>query len=88
MWKKVPQPTILEQKEAELVALNVQSASAVQLVQNTIDGLSETNAQIQAKIEEIDAIQKRFSDARGGLEATYNKNQRIMQNFKTMLCVE
>lgn len=88
MWKKAPQPSILEQKEAELVALNVQSASAIQLVQNTIDGLSETNAQIQAKIEEIDAIQKRFSDARGGLEATYSKNERIMQNFKTMLCVE
>lgn len=88
MWKKASQPSILEQKEAELVALNVQSASAIQLVQNTIDGLSETNAQIRAKIEEIDVIQKRFSDARGGLEATYGKNERIMQNFKAMLCVE
>lgn len=29
MWKKTPQPSILEQKEAELVALNVQSASAI-----------------------------------------------------------
>lgn len=89
MWKKaVPQQNILEQKEAELVALTVQSTSAIQLVQNTIDGLSETNAQIQAKIEEIDAIQKRFADTRGGLEATYNKNERIMKNFKTLLCTE
>lgn len=81
-------PNILEQKEAELVALNAKSASAVQLVQATIDGLDKTNAQIQTKIEEIDAIQRRFSDTRNGLEATYSKNQKIMQNFKTLLCAE
>lgn len=88
MWKKQIQPSILEQKEAELVDLTVQSTSAIQLVQNTIDGLNETNAQIQAKIEEIDAIQKRFTDTRDGLEATYNKNERIMKNFKSLLCAE
>lgn len=88
MRKKQLQQNIIEQKEAELVALTVQSTSAIQLVQNTIDGLNETNAQIQAKIEEIDAIQKRLADTRGGLDATYNKNARIMQNFKTLLCTE
>lgn len=88
MWKKQIQPSILEQKEAELVDLTVQSTSAIQLVQSTIDGLNETNAQIQAKIEEIDAIQKRFTDTRDGLEATYNKNERIMKNFKSLLCAE
>lgn len=79
---------ILEQKEAELVALNNKSESAIQLVQATIDGLDRTNSQIQTKIEEIDEIQRRFSNTRDGLEATYNKNQKIMQNFKTLLCVE
>ena len=81
-------PDILEQKEAELVALNNKSESAIQLVQATIDGLDRTNSQIQTKIEEIDEIQRRFSSTRDGLEATYNKNQKIMQNFKTLLCIE
>lgn len=81
-------PNILEQKEAELAALNNKSESAIQLVQATIDGLDRTNSQIQTKIEEIDEIQRRFSNTRDGLEATYNKNQKIMQNFKTLLCIE
>ena len=79
---------ILEQKEAELVALNERSASAVQLVQATIEGLDRTNAQIQMKMEEIKEIQNRFACVRDGLEATYNKNQKIAQNFKALLCVE
>lgn len=79
---------ILEQKEAELVALSNKSDSAIQLVRATIDGLDRTNSQIQTKIEEIDEIQRRFSNTRDGLEATYNKNQKIMQNFKTLLCIE
>lgn len=79
---------ILEQKEAELLALNDKSESAVRLVQATIDGLERTNSQIQEKIEEIDEIQRRFSNTRDGLEATYNKNQQIAKNFKTLLCVE
>lgn len=81
-------PNILEQKESELVALNNKSDSAIQLVRATIDGLDRTNSQIQTKIEEIDEIQRRFSSTRDGLEATYNKNQKIMQNFKTLLCIE
>ena len=79
---------ILEQKEAELISLNAKSDSAIRLVRATIDGLDKTNVEIQSKIEEIDAIQKRFADARDGLEATYSKNQKIAQNFKALLCVE
>lgn len=79
---------ILEQKEAELVSLNMQSASAVQLVQNTIDGLDRTNSQIKEKIDEIEMIQRQFSDIQCGLESTYNRNNKIMQNFKAMLCID
>lgn len=79
---------ILEQKEAELVSLNMQSASAVQLVQNTIDGLDRTNSQIKEKIDEIEMIQRQFSDIQSGLESTYNRNNKIMQNFKAMLCID
>lgn len=79
---------ILEQKEAELVSLNMQSASAVQLVQNTIDGLDRTNSQIKEKIDEIKLIQRQFSDIQSGLEVTFNRNNKIMQNFKAMLCID
>lgn len=79
---------ILEQKEAELVSLNMQSVSAVQLVQNTIDGLDRTNSQIKEKIDEIELIQRQFSDIQSGLESTFNRNNKIMQNFKAMPCID
>ena len=79
---------LLEQKEAELAALNERSGYAIQLVNATIEGLERTNAQIQEKINEIDAAQRSLSDTRDGFESTYMKNQKIAQNFKTLLCIE
>lgn len=87
LFKKKMQD-ILEQKEAKLSALTQQSDDAVQLVRSTMNGLDAIDAEIEQTISEIDEIQTRMRNARAGLEARRDKNQRIKQNFKSLLCEE
>lgn len=79
---------ILEQKEAKLVSLNQQSDDAVQLVRSTLNDLDAIDTEIDQTISEIDEMQARMSNARSGLKARRTKNQRIKQNFKSLLCEE
>lgn len=79
---------VLAQKEAELVALNERSDAAIRLVQATVTGLETVNGKIEATMAEINEYQKRLAETYEGLDATRNKNQRIMQNFKNLLCIE
>lgn len=79
---------VLEQKEAKLSALTKQSDDAVQLVRLAMNGLDAIDAEIEQTISEIDEIQTCMSNARAGLEARRDKNQRIKQNFKSLLCEE
>lgn len=79
---------VLTQKEAKLVALNEQSDAAIRLVQATVTGLETVNGEIEATMAEINEYQKRLAETYDGLDATRNKNQRIMQNFKNLLCIE
>lgn len=88
MFKKGKMKDVLEQKEAKLSALSQQSEDAVQLVRATVSGLDAIDAEIDQTISEIEEIQARMSNARAGLEARRNKNQRIKQNFKSLLCEE
>ena len=76
---------VLEQKEAKLSVLTQRSDDAVR---STMNGLDAIDAEIEQTISEIDEIQTRMSNARAGLEARRNKNQRIKQNFKSLLCEE
>lgn len=87
LFKKKMQ-NVLEQKEAKLSVLTQRSDDAVQLVRSTMNGLDAIDAEIEQTISEIDEIQTRMSNARAGLEARRNKNQRIKQNFKSLLCEE
>ena len=79
---------VLEKKEAKLVALNERSDAAIRLVQATVTGLEAVNGEIEATMAEINDYQKRLAETYEGLDATRNKNQRIMQNFKNLLCIE
>ena len=79
---------VLTQKEAKLVALNEQSDAAIRLVQATVTGLETVNGEIEATMAEINEYQKRLAETYEGLDATRNKNQRIMKNFKNLLCIE
>ena len=87
LFKKKMQD-VLEQKEEKLLSLNQKSDDAVQLVRSTLNGLEAIDVEIDQTISEIDEIQNRMSAARAGLEERRNKNQRIKQNFKSLLCEE
>lgn len=87
LFKKKMQD-ILEQKEAKLSVLTQRSDDAVQLVRSTLNGLDAIDIEIDQTISEIDDIQNRMSNARAGLVARREKNQRIKQNFKSLLCEE
>lgn len=79
---------VLEQKEAKLFYLSHQSEAAIQLVRATVTGLDAIDEEIEKTISEIDEMQARMNTARAGLEERRNKNQRIKQNFKSLLCEE
>lgn len=88
MFERKKKLDVIAQKEEKLAILTRASDTAIRLVRTTIDSLESVNEGIQATIDEIDADQKRLSDTRSGLETDLHKNQQIMQNFKSLLCVE
>lgn len=76
----------LKQKEARLAELNERSESAVNLVRATMDGLQSTVEEIDRTIEEVEMLRMRAESAKESLVARKTKNQRIIQNFKALLC--
>lgn len=89
-FKKTKQETLdlLQEKEKRLAELTEESAYAVQMVQNTIDNLQAVNSDIQTTMDEIDTYMQRLSDTRSSLSTTHDKNEKIMQNFAKLLCVD
>lgn len=79
---------LLQEKERRLAELMKDSANAVQTVQHTIDDLDLINQNIESTIGEIDAYLQRLNETKESLDSTYNKNQKIMQNFSSLLCIE
>ena len=79
---------LLHEKEKRLAELTEESAYAVQMVQNTIDNLQAVNSDIQTTMDEIDTYMQRLNDTRSSLSTTHDKNEKIMQNFAKLLCVD
>ena len=88
LFHKKQEQDILEQKENKLGALNQRSEDALQLLRTTLNGLDAVDIEIDQTMAEIDEIQARMAKAREGLVERRNKNQRIKQNFKSLLCEE
>ena len=78
----------MKEKEKRLAELTEESAYAVQMVQNTIDNLQAVNSDIQTTMDEIDTYMQRLNDTRSSLSTTHDKNEKIMQNFAKLLCVD
>ena len=78
----------VQEKEKRLAELTEESAYAVQMVQNTIDNLQAVNSDIQTTMDEIDTYMQRLNDTRSSLSTTHDKNEKIMQNFAKLLCVD
>lgn len=89
-FKKTKQEELdlLQEKEKRLAELTEESAYAVQMVQNTIDNLQAVNSDIQTTMDEIDTYMQRLNDTRSSLSTTHDKNEKIMQNFAKLLCVD
>lgn len=79
---------VVQQKERKLTKLQAKSNSAIQMVQSTIGYLEAVNSEIQSTQTEIDTYMSRLEETRSGLASTFDKNQKIMQNFKQLLCVD
>lgn len=89
-FKKTKQEALdlLQEKEKRLAEFTEESAYAVQMVQNTIDNLQAVNSDIQTTMDEIDTYMQRLNDTRSSLSTTHDKNEKIMQNFAKLLCVD
>lgn len=86
--KKLEARDVLEQKRKALASYTSQFDKAVSLVTSTIDSLSALDANIQRTIGEIDDYQKELDATKDGLVAAQGKNQRVIDNFKSLLAVE
>lgn len=86
--KKLEAKDVLEQKRKALASYTSQFDKAVSLVTSTIDSLNALDANIQKTIGEIDDYQKELDATKDGLVAAQSKNQRVIDNFKSLLAVE
>ena len=75
---------LIQEKEARLCSLKDKSSMAIQLVSD----LDTVNQEIAETVDEINEYISRLADTRDGLDVTRNRNQKIMQNFEKLLCVD
>lgn len=88
LFKRQEALDLLQEKEARLAELTLRSETAVQMVRNTIDNLQVVNQDIEATVCEIDTYLQRLNETRANLDSTHSKNQKIMQNFSQLLCLD
>lgn len=79
---------VLQTKKAELNAYIVQFDNAVSIVNNTVNSLEKISDGIKDKIQEIDDYQSELAKTREGLDNARIKNDKVIRNFKALLCVE
>lgn len=88
VFKKKEVMDLLQEKEARLAELSLRSDSAVQMVQSTINNLAIVNQDIEETMGEIDTYLQRLNETRASLDSTHGKNQKVMQNFSQLLCLD
>lgn len=88
VFKKKESMDLLQEKEARLAELSLRSDSAVQMVQSTINNLAIVNQDIEETMGEIDTYLQRLNETRASLDSTHGKNQKVMQNFSQLLCLD
>lgn len=88
VFKKKETMDLLQEKEVRLAELSLRSDSAVQMVQSTINNLAIVNQDIEEAMSEIDTYLQRLNETRASLDSTHGKNQKVMQNFSQLLCLD
>ena len=82
---KKNQVSIIEQKELELSMLQQQSASALDIVTNTITDLEMVNNEIIEKINEITNYTTQLQNTEDKLSQTQMHNAKIIEKFKALI---
>lgn len=80
------QRDMLENKKRELELFTQQFEDAVSVVTDSIARLEAISEQTQKKIAEIEEYQAHLQETKDGLAKANDKNARIIQNFKSLLC--
>ena len=79
---------ILAQKRNSLNIYNAQFDRAVHLITDTIGDLGQISQSIDQTMQEIDEYEKELAITKSGLSEAKAKNDRVIANFKSLLCVE
>lgn len=79
---------ILQAKQTQLNNYTAQFDSAVALVNITIGNLGEINRGIEETIKEIEDYQSELEATRTGLSDAKSKNDKVIANFKALLCAD
>jgi hypothetical protein len=88
LFKKRATADVLAQKQQQLDSYISQCNNAVGLIVGTIDRLGVANESIEATIAEIEDYQAKLGATKVGLAETKLKNERIISNFKALVCAE
>lgn len=81
-------PDILAQKKNSLNLYNAQFERAVHLMNDTIDNLGLISQSISETMQEIDDYQKELATTKSELEDAKTRSDKVIANFKSLLCVE
>lgn len=79
---------VLQKKKQELNAYVARFNDAISLVTNTVNSLSDINAGIEEKIQEIDAYQAELANTKEGLDNARANNERVIKNFNALLGID
>lgn len=78
---------ILQAKQAQLDSYTAQF-DTVALVNTTIGNLDQLNRGIEETIKEIEDYQNELEATRTGLSNAKTKNDKVIANFKALLCAD
>lgn len=79
---------ILQAKQAQLDSYTAQFDTAVALVNTTIGNLDQLNRGIEETIKEIEDYQNELEATITGLSNAKTKNDKVIANFKALLCAD
>lgn len=80
--------SFVEQKYNDLMRLNIQSNTALDIINNTINRLESINTEIDSTISEINDAQDSLNNTVQELSKTKRNNSTIASKFKQLLEVE
>lgn len=83
-----PAPDILAQKKNSLDLYNAQFDRAVHVINDTIDNLGQISQSISETMQEIEDYEKELAATKSGLADAKTKNDKVIANFKSLLCIE